>query len=113
MAVALWLRDDVHGETGGLARALYIRFEKDLDITMSYSLITPAFAARDLLHKSRPCFEHSALQLSRCSRFHSLRSQTILRAAGIRRHGQHTLLIATRVVQSLLIPPKRTVAATP
>jgi hypothetical protein len=87
MVVALWLRDDVHGETGGLARALYIRFEKDLDITRSYSLITPAFAARDLLPKLRPCSEHSALQLFRCSRFHSLRSQTILRAAGTKQHG--------------------------
>jgi hypothetical protein len=45
MAVALWMRDDVHGETGGLARALYIRFEKDLDITGTCSLRTPAFAA--------------------------------------------------------------------
>jgi hypothetical protein len=113
MAVALWMRDDVHGETEELARALYIRFEKDLDITRNCSLTTPAFAAGDLLPKTRPCFEHSALLLSRCFRYRSLRSRTTLRAAGTKQPGQHMLPIATREAQSLLTPPKRTVAATP
>jgi hypothetical protein len=89
MAVALWMRDDVHGETEELARALYIRFEKDLDITRNCSLTTPAFAAGDLLPKTRPCFEHSALLLSRCFRYRLLRSRTTLRAAGTKQPGQH------------------------
>jgi hypothetical protein len=45
MEVAPWLRDDVHGETDGLARALYIRIVKELVNLGSHSLITPTISA--------------------------------------------------------------------